>query len=80
MKKKVKARRGSHTVLTVALLPLLIFTFMAGWILIQIGRILDFQKNKEKNLELNYQFEKHIEKSEKSDKESRKTKEPQIIT
>lgn len=59
MQKSAKVRWGPYKIMIIALLPIIVFTWMTGWILVLIGRKMDLQETNKKNLETYYKLERH---------------------
>lgn len=79
MQKSAKMRSGPYKIIIIASLPIIIFIWMTGWMLVLIGSKMDLQKANQKNLETHYKLETHPKKSEITDEDSRTTKEPIIV-
>jgi hypothetical protein len=59
MKNSIKVRGGPNKIIIIALLPIIIFTWMTGWILTLIGSKMDFQKTNQESLETHHKLKTH---------------------
>ncbi|MCJ7721204.1 hypothetical protein MUO98_02190 [Candidatus Bathyarchaeota archaeon] len=80
MQENLKARRNPilHKIITIVFLPIFIFIWMTGWILIQIEPQAEHAEISQ-TLRTNTRFEAQNKESKAPDEDSRVTNEPQII-
>ena len=81
MQKSVKEHRNPllRKIITVVFLPIIIFVWMTGWILTQIGSQGEHTEISQKTLLTHPKFEEYVKELEAPDEDSRIADEPQIV-
>ena len=81
MQDNLKAKRNPllRKIVTLAFLPIIIFIWVTGWILTQIGDQGEPSEISQKSLQTHLGFKAYAKESEVADEDSRIVNEPQIV-
>lgn len=81
MQGNMKAKRDPllRKIITLAFLPIIIFIWMTGWILIQIGSQEKPTEISQKTLQTHPGFKAYVKECELPEEDSRIANEPQIV-
>ena len=81
MQENVKMRRSSllRKIITVTFLPIIIFIWMTGWALTQIGEPVESTESNQKALRTHPRFESFVKESEAPNEDAKIANEPQIV-